>query len=151
MATAYATTNESGHVTQLTLTIGTGGHGDTPEVYSKEYSLRYSMVTVVDYRVKTGEIDLKGKAKYKTYYKKVNRASVLREVLAIDYLAHKALSGLVFTNENTNVECNDLVNDEGAKVGLSIAIGRYEARVIRGKCQLMDDGKPVRLFKRGTD
>lgn len=147
MATAYATTNEIGHLTQMAMTIGTGGHGDTPEIYSKEYSFKDSMITVVDYRVKTGELNLKGNPKYKTYYKKVMRASVLRDVLAIDYLAHKALSELPFTNEKTQVECRDLIDDEGVKVGLSIAIGEYEARIIKGKCQLMSHGKPVRLFK----
>lgn len=146
MTTAAATTNEQGHTSELCTKIGTGGHGDSSRAYTKDYKLRDSMVTVIDRRVKTGLLDMKGKPVYKIYYKRVNRARVLIDVRDIDFMAFEALSK-IFSNPFTGVECKDLINDEGVKIGLSIVIGKYEARVIGGKCQLMDDGVAVRSFR----
>ena len=146
MTTAAATTNEQGNF-QMCMTIGTGGHGDTDSVYTQEYTLKPSMVTAFDYSLRTGEFTEHGAAKYKAYYKKVARVSELGQVLKMSYIAHESLSKLSFTNDKTPIECNDLINDKGVKSGLSIAIGKYEARVIGGKCQLMNDGVAVRSFR----
>jgi len=147
MTTAAAITNEQGDFTLMCMAIGTGGHGDTEDAYTQNYTLRPSMVTAFDYSVRTGEFTEHGAAKYKAYYKKVARVSVLGQVLKMSYIAHESLSKLSFTNDKTPVECNDLINDKGVKSGLSIAIGKYEVRVIGGKCQLMDDGVAVRSFR----
>jgi len=132
------------------MTIGTGGHGDTEEAYTQSYKLRPSMITAFDYSVRTGEFTEHGAAKYKPYYKKIARVSVLGQVLKLSYIAHDSLSKLSFTNDKTPVECNDLINDKNHKVGLSISIGKYEVRIIGGKCQLMNDGNAVRVFKNET-
>jgi len=147
MTTAAATTNEQGHFSLICMTIGTGGHGDTEEAYTQTYKLRPSMVTAFDYSVRTGEFTEHGAAKYKPYYKRIARVSVLGQVLKLSYIAHDSLSKLSFTNDKTAVECNDLINDKNHKVGLSISIGKYEVRIIGGKCQLMSDGSAVRVFK----
>ncbi len=147
MTTAAAITNEQGDFTLMCMTIGTGGHGDTESIYTQEYTLRPSVVRAFDYSVKTDELTIRGVPKYKAYYKDVARVSELGQVLKMSYIAHESLSKLSFTNDKTPVECNDLINDKGVKSGLSIAIGKYEARVIGGKCQLMDDGVAVRSFR----
>ena len=132
---------------------GTGGHGDTSEVYGETYSRVKSMITESD-RFNTGKRDTKGKFVYYERKYKVLRAKFLADVSAVNPLIVSEFNSIGF-NAKDPVQCHDLMkwqkNKEGedveVKKGISVTIGDYEARLIGRKHAFLFKGKIVRSFK----
>lgn len=156
MFKAAATTDSMGSI-GYDLVIGTGGHGDTNEVYSKEYRKEFCTVPI-KVSVKTGEVYKEGVNKGKPKFKRVNsgeykkRFTNLSEVEAFNYSAFKELlkvSGSRFKE----IDCYNLIADSDNKpgeeyiAGLAIAMGCYEVRIVNKKVHLMQYGQKVRVFR----
>ena len=132
---------------------GTGGHGDTAEVYGETYSSILSKVIKVE-RFNTGKKNLKGKSVYYERRYKVLTAKLLCDVSVISPLIVREFNSIGFTDKD-RVTCCDLMkwqknrdgDDVEVKKGISIAIGDFEARVINKKHAFLFKGKIVRSFK----
>ena len=132
---------------------GTGGHGDTAEVYRETYSKNLSMINNVE-RLNTGKRNSKGKPVYYERRYKTLRAEFLADVDVISPLIVREFNSIGFTIDD-KVKCYDLIkwqkNKDGdhveVKKGLSINIGSFEARVINKKHAFLFKGRIVRSFK----
>jgi len=132
---------------------GTGGHGDTAEVYGETYSRVISTVSKVE-KLNTGKKDSKGRIIYHERRYKVLRADFLSDVSLLSPLIVREFNSIGF-NGDDRVECYDLMkwqkNKDGdgveVKKGISIKIGNFEARLINKKHAFLFKGKIVRSLK----
>jgi hypothetical protein len=134
-------------------TQGTGGHGDTIEAYTQTFSKVLSMVTMSD-RYNTGKRDDDGKIIYYTRSYKENRASHIKDVYVLSPLIVREFLSVGFCVSD-KVSCFDLMKwqinkdniDVEVKKGISLVVGSYEARIIKGKHVFLYKNKIVRKFK----
>ena len=146
-------------------TIGTGGHGDTAEIYKDTFHKQISMITIVE-RLHTGKqetIIKKGKeCKKGIYYEhkyKAKRCTTIqsddeRDVYTISPLIAEEFMSIGL-DKNTVIECHDLLkwkkdkdnNDYESIVGLSFSVGQYEARLINKKHVFLFKNKIVRTLR----
>lgn len=153
MANAYAVTNESGHTQRLSLTVGTGGHGDTPEIYTETLIKRESYVNKTKL-ISTKTKDEDGNMIYEKVKTSRVRAKTLFDIASKYAGVHDVFSKMDLPL-HTEVKCFDLfkwqMNKDKkwveVKKGLSFEIGEMEVRLIKNKHSLFFKGKPVRTFK----
>tara|TARA_R110002012_G_scaffold314518_1_gene527355 strand:- start:548 stop:1015 length:468 start_codon:yes stop_codon:yes gene_type:complete len=153
MVSACATRDERGLLTEITLNIGTGGHGDTSDAYHKTYREIVSMVNI-PFTIKTGERDKKGKLIYKTEYKEEKRVNSICDIEGINPTIYMEFMKVFDINRKSAVNCYDLIDTiedkkgvRDFKVGVSFVCGKYKAVLIRKKVQFYLGSKPVRTFK----
>ena len=153
MANAYAVTNEKGFVSGIELTVGTGGHGESTEIYHKTYEEVPSIIKESTLH-NTGMRDGKGKIIYDKTTKETIRVSVLRDVIKISPLVYDEFSFIKGVGDNTKIKCYDLMEEnkkDGLKgkyrIGFSFIYGKYKAVYILNKTQLYINIKPVRTFR----
>ena len=132
---------------------GTGGHGDTEEVYGYTYCRIISMISKIE-KFNTGKKNSKGKSIYYERRYKTLRAKSLCDVIEISPLIFREFESVGFTG-NDRVNCYDLMkwqtNKDGdyteVKKGITITIGDFECRIISKRHAFLFKGKIVRSFK----
>lgn len=147
---------------------GTGGHGDTVEVYTQTFTKVLSLLKKQKMKFDTGKtktITKKSKTKkgedkkelVSIYYDaefQPARASIVDHVGAFSPLIQSAFLDIGF-KLNDSILCYDLMkwkkdknnNDVEVKMGLSFVIGNYEVRLIKGRHAMLYKNKIVRTFK----
>tara|TARA_R110000824_G_C14928293_1_gene648464 strand:+ start:194 stop:658 length:465 start_codon:yes stop_codon:yes gene_type:complete len=154
MASAQATTNEAGYLTMMSHKIGTGGHGDTSEIYNKTYEKVLSMVGYSK-NINTGNRDSEGRIIYRSERLKKIRFDKLSQIHDFNPVAYDSIRNIIGLKD-ADIKCFDLIatHEKGLKkglkykVGLSIVCGKFEARVVRGSCALFQENIRVGNFKK---